>query len=128
MLKFVVTFAILIHGLGHILFLFPLLGLADRDQPLRSWLLGSETPARLVGSVLWLLAITGFIGAGLGMIGQRDWWRTVAVLASAVSWIGLLLFWGNSVNPPAFFAAAFDTVIPITLLVMGWPSVELIGA
>jgi hypothetical protein len=128
MLKFVLTLAIVAHGIGHILFLVPLLGIADWGQSSRSWLLGSDTPARLVGSVLWVLAVVGFVSAGIGMIGQQDWWRLVAVIASAVSLVGLLLFWGNPVSSSVLFAGAFDIVVPFTVLVMHWPSRELIGA
>ena len=63
MLRIVLALVIAAHGIGHILFLVPLLGIADWGQSTRSWLLVDHTAARFVGSLLWIAVIVAF-GAG----------------------------------------------------------------
>jgi hypothetical protein len=128
MLKVVLALIILAHGIGHILFLIPLLGIADWGQSTQSWLLGSGAPARILGGLLWVIALVGFTGAGIGLIGQQDWWRSAALVACAVSLLGIIVFWANPTSSSAFFAAAFDIIVPISLLVVRWPSIEMLGA
>jgi len=43
MLRTALTLIIAAHGIGHILFLVPLLGIADWGQSARSWLLTGQT-------------------------------------------------------------------------------------
>jgi hypothetical protein len=128
MLKTALLLIVLAHGVGHILFLVPLLGIANWDQSSQSWLLGSETPAKLVGGILWIVAILGFTAAGVGMVSQQDWWRSAAIVASVVSLIGLIVFWKNPASSSALFAGLVDLIVPVALLVVHWPSIEMIGA
>jgi hypothetical protein len=128
MLRIAIALVILAHGIGHILFIVPLLGIADWGQSSVSWLLGADTAARVIGSLLWLIAIVGFAAAGSGLIGQQVWWRTVAVTSSVVSMVALLLFWHYPNTSSAFFAGAFDIAVLAALLIARWPSVEIIGA
>ena len=93
MLRSVLALLIAAHGVGHILFLVPLLGLANWGQASRSWLLTAETPARLIGSLLWITVIIAFGAAVFGLLGQQGWWRTAAIAAAVISSAGLILFW-----------------------------------
>ena len=128
MIKIALAVVVLAHGIGHILFLVPLLGIAEWGQSARSWLLGADTPAKLIGGLLWLVALIGFCAAAFGLFSQQEWWRPVAIISSAVSLVGLLLFWANPASSSAVSAAVVDLLVPIALLVIRWPSVELIGA
>jgi hypothetical protein len=128
MLKSILIVVVLAHGIGHILFLVPLLGIANWGQSTQSWLLGNGTLAKLLGGLLWLVALVGFAATGIGMIGQQDWWSTAALLSCSVSLLGLIVFWTNPTRASAFFAAAFDIVVPISLLVVRWPTIDLMGA
>jgi len=65
-LRFILTVVVGAHGLGHVLFLIPLLGVADWGQPTRSWLLGDGWLARGLGSLFWLVAIVGFTAVAYG--------------------------------------------------------------
>jgi hypothetical protein len=70
------------------------------------------------------LAVTlGFLGAAVGLFGQANWWRTVAIAASALSVIGLALFWTNPATSPVFSALVFNLVVLLALLVLHWPPV-----
>jgi hypothetical protein len=111
------------HGIGHILFLVPLLGIADWGQSTQSWLLGGDLLSRSLGTVIWLAVTLGFLGAAVGLFGQANWWRTVAIAASALSVIGLVLFWTNPATSPVFSALVFNLVVLLALLVLHWPPV-----
>ncbi len=101
MLRSVLALLIAAHGVGHILFLVPLLGLANWGQASRSWLLTAETPARLIGSLLWITVIIAFGAAVFGLLGQQGWWRTAAIAAAVISSAGLILFWATPVRIPS---------------------------
>jgi hypothetical protein len=119
------------HGIGHVLLLAPCLGLAQWGQSAHSWLLTGvlgDTLTRLIGSLLWLLVIAGFVAVGVGLLGQHAWWRPVAVGAAGVSILALVLFANGDALQPLLSAAAMDVAVLVALLWIGWPSVHLVGA
>lgn len=120
-MRLIVAVVVGAHGVGHILFLMPLLGIADWGQASRSWLLGEGWLARGVGSLIWLAVMVGFTAVAIGLYRMTDWWRTVAIIAAAVSTMGLLLFWANPVNSPVISALVFNLLVLATLLVFNWP-------
>ena len=128
MLRVVVLLVIAAHGIGHILFLVPLLGIADWGQSTTSWLFTGSGIARGVGSVLWIAALIGFGAAVVGLWSQQDWWRSAAILAAVVSIIGLIVFWANPASSSALAALVVDLVLLGALLVVHWPPVEALGA
>ena len=73
MVRIVLSLLIGAHGIGHILFLVPLLGIADWGQSNRSWLLTNESVARFAGSLLWIVAIAGFCAAISNDTERREW-------------------------------------------------------
>lgn len=115
------------HGIGHVLFLVPLLGIADWGQSTSSWLLSNEGLMKVAGGVIWAVALVGFVAAAIGIFGQLSWWRTAAMIASLVSLVGLALFWENPPTQPAVAAAIFDIVVLLALLVFKWPPSSLVG-
>jgi hypothetical protein len=65
--------------------------------------------------LLWLLALVGFVGAGLSLFSGQDWWPILAVSAAGIS-LAVIVPWWNTVPPGAWFGAAFDVLIMFTLL------------
>lgn len=120
-LRLVLAVVVGAHGVGHVLFLVPLLGIAGWGQPTRSWLLGSGGLAKGVGSIVWLLAVVGFTAVAIGFFKMADWWRTVAIVATAVSTLGLILFWVTPVSSPILSALVFNLAVLGALLVFHWP-------
>jgi hypothetical protein len=119
------------HGIGHVLLLAPCLGIAEWGQSAHSWLLTGvlgDTLTRAIGSLLWLAVIAGFASAGVGLLGQRAWWRMLAAGAAGLSLLGLFLFASGGEARPLLSAAAMDIVMLVALLWMHWPSVGLVGA
>ena len=79
--RVVVALVIMVHGIGHVLFLAPCLGITQWGQSAHSWLLTKtlgDVATRVIGSLLWLVVIAGFVTAGIGLLGQYAWWRTLA--------------------------------------------------
>jgi hypothetical protein len=128
LLRIVLVLLLGVHGIGHVLFLAPLLGIANWGQSTQSWLLGGDLLARSVGTVIWLVATLGFLVAAAGLFGQTAGWRTAAAGASIVSSIGLVLFWTNPTSSPAYSAFGFDLLVLLALLVLHWPPVAAVGS
>jgi len=121
LLRVVLAFVVAAHGLGHILFLVSLLGIADWGQATQSWLLGSGWLAKGLGAAIWLVAIFGFVAAAVGLFQMSDWWQQLAIIAAIVSIVGLLLFWVNPPGSPVISALVFDLLVLVALLVFHWP-------
>lgn len=128
MLRIVIVVLLGAHGIGHLLFLMPVLGIADWGQTSRSWVLGDGAGARVVGVALWIAVLAGYGAAVVGLWDQRAWWRTAAIAASAVSVVGLVLFWVTPATSPEVSALAFDLLILGALLVAHWPSTSAVGS
>jgi hypothetical protein len=129
--RIVVALVILAHGIGHVLFLAPCLGFTQWGQSAQSWLLTGllgDSVTRLLGGLLWLVAIAGFTAAGVGLLGQHAWWRTLAVASAGVSLLALALFVSGIGTQPVLSAAVMDVAILVALLWIDWPSVDLVGA
>lgn len=127
MLHIILAVVVAAHGIGHILFLVPLLGLADWGQSAQSWLLGDGNAARLIGSIIWLVAITAFGMAAAGLLGQQGWWRSAAIIGALISVVGLIIFWTNPATAPVISALVFNLLVLGALLILHWPSVEAVG-
>lgn len=110
------------HGVGHVLFLASSLGLADWGQSTRSWLLGDGGLARGLGSLLWVLAVAGFVAAAIGLFGESDWWRTLAIVSALISIVGLILYWASPATSPAISAFVFNLLVLGALVVLNWPA------
>ena len=138
MLKSAFALFIIAHGLVHaILAIAP--NPADPDaKPLaffttseRSWLLpqlGLNTSTiQWIGILLVALSTLGFVLAGLGIFGVAGLvsiWRTLAIIASCVSLLLLLLFW----HPWLPVGMLIDIGILVALLWAEWPPVTVIGS
>jgi hypothetical protein len=128
MLRTILALVIGAHGIGHILFLVPLLGIAEWGQSARSWLLTGDSSARLIGTLLWVVVLLAFGAAVVGLFGQQNWWRTAAIVGAVVSTIGLVIFWQTPVSAPMISALIFNALVLAALLIFQWPSVEAVGA
>jgi len=127
--RILIALVLAAHGIGHTYFLVYALGLDKRVQASRSWLLSGRVPGAVVmgvGILIWLLATVGFVVAGVGVFGQHDWWRGLAVVSSVISLLGLALF--LQAKLPFFNAGAMDVIILVALLLLHWPSPALIGS
>ena len=99
-------------------------------SPPRSWLflrLGLN-PAfvRWIGIILVVLAVLGFVLAGMGVFGVPglgEMWRTVTVISASLSLLLLILFW----HPWLIVGVLIDAGLLIALLWGNWSPADLIG-
>jgi hypothetical protein len=131
LVRIVVALVILVHGIGHVLFLASCLGMAQWGQEAHSWLLTrtlGDGPTRAIGALVWLAVIAGFAAAAVGLLVGQGWWRSVAVGSAGVSLFALALFAGGIGRQPLLSAGLMDVAILVLLLWVRWPSVDLVGA
>lgn len=113
--RIIIAVILIAHGLGHVLGILAALGvkLSPTHSP-DSWLftrLLGDTGARIIGFVIWLLALVGFVGAGLGLLGWLVPAASVPALAigaSVISLAGLALFWNAF---PFFFPNKVGVIV-----------------
>jgi hypothetical protein len=116
-LRYLIAGVLVVHGIGHI---------GGYWMFVKSWLSPSlvDTPLKWLFIAVWLVAMVGYFAAGIGLLQMQGWWRTLAVTASAVSLVvSVLYIQGAPLN-----AAVADVVILAALLLLHWPSAELVGS
>ncbi len=117
--RFLLTFLLAAHGVGHLLFIGPLLGAARWSAAGDSWLLtplGGHFAAVLVGGPLWIAAAVAAVVAAFGVYADAPWARRSAIIAALISLAGLLLFWLPVPPLPMFLAFVGDlTVLSATV-------------
>jgi hypothetical protein len=59
--------------------------------------------------------MVGLVGAGLGLVFNKEWWPLLAVASSVISLVVILPWW-NTVPPGAMFGAFFDLLLLFTLI------------
>ena len=95
----IIAIVLLAHGLGHALAIFPIFGLKLSDKhSFTSWLIQKESNSKIFGFGIWFLALFGFIGAGLGLLGvivPAEQVVTLATIAAIISLAGLVFFWNS---------------------------------
>ena len=129
--RWLVAIVVLAHGIGHVLFVPMLFGAMRLQASGDSWLLTpmlGDGLTRLIASLAALTALAAFVAAAGGVVLQAAWWRPVALLGAAVSIMVVVLLWNGLQSSSAMTAVAFDVVVLVALLVVRWPTPELIGS
>jgi len=129
----IIGLVLVAHGIGHVLGLLPIAGIAAVDGwTTDSWLLAPlGTPiTNLVAAVLFLVPLVGFTVVGLGVIGApipATWMRPLAVAASVASIVAIGCFWHAF---PAMTgrvgAVAVDVLVLWAVLTSAWPTSDTI--
>ncbi|HEX5013516.1 MAG TPA: hypothetical protein VFV72_05080 [Candidatus Limnocylindrales bacterium] len=130
-IRYGLALVVFAHGIGHVLFLVPALGIASwADQTGHSWLLSGivgDGPTRAIAVLTWTSVIALFVAGVGGFLVGTDWWRAATIAAAAVSIVGIVVFWDGIATGSAVFALLADVVILGVLLLAHWPSTELAG-
>jgi hypothetical protein len=118
------------HGIGHAMGILAVLGvkLSETHSP-DSWLLTDlfgNSLTNIIGLLTWLLALLGFVGAGLGLAGwlvPHNWWQTLALSAAIISLVGLFFFWNAFpfLFPNKVGVICVDIAALICVLWLHWP-------
>ena len=127
-IRILIIIVLIAHGAGHYMGILSSLGVKlSHKSSGDSWLLTGvigETPARLLGLIIWSLAFVGFITGGMGFAGwliPGSWWPTLTGIAAVLSLFGLIFFW----NGFAFIfnkisAIIVNVAVLISVLGNGW--------
>ncbi|MGA7228366.1 MAG: hypothetical protein WBZ45_09190 [Acidimicrobiia bacterium] len=86
----------------------------------RSWLLSgygiSVQAIRLIGGVLAVVAVVGFVGAGIGLFANAGWWAPAGVVSAVAS----LLLLGAYLQPLLALGLIINIVV-LSVVLFGWP-------
>lgn len=121
MWRYLISGILIVHGLGHSggYWFFG-----------RSWLWAEagNDPWKWVFVALWLVAMVGFVAAGLGLLFQQAWWRPLAVVSAVIALPVTIIFLGEPAGINKLAAAVVDIGVLVALLWAHVPSPELVGA
>ena len=100
MIKIALGIFLILHGLVHLLYLGQSRGLFEL-QPGMSWPDGSWAfsrlfageSVRLLASTALILAATGFVAGGVGLLAGQTWWTQVVAGLAFFSALIYLFFW-----------------------------------
>jgi hypothetical protein len=122
MLRTLVALVLIMHGLAHAMgFLesWTRINVGFRDAP---WVLGGATVESAVGKafgLLWLVAMAGWVGAGLGLLLHQEWWVPLAIASAVVSLVTILPWWNTVVDGARFGGTLVDAGM-LALLLLPW--------
>ena len=111
--------AMLLHGIGHVLFLMNTWGYWKAANQ-RAWLFAdtlklSQTAEGIIG-VLWLAPLLGFLIGTWGFFAHQAWWAPFALTAAILSSVMIVLWWNSLNTSRAFFALVFNIVVLVVVL------------
>ena len=118
-LQYLAGLVLLGHGIGHLMgFMesWTSINVGFTDKP---WIFGGNymmdsTLGKAFG-IVWLVAMVLFIGSGFGVLTGHTWWRTLAIIGSLISLVGILPWW-NTVVVGVKLGALLDVAILLVLL------------
>jgi hypothetical protein len=135
-LRIIIAIVLIAHGIGHSLGILPAIGMKlteahSSDSWLLTRLLGS-TISRVLALILFLGALIGFIGAGLGLFDwlvPSDLWQQLSVWASIISLVGLAIFPNAfpAIFPNLVGAVGLDIAVLVAVLWLKWPPGIVLG-
>lgn len=124
---------LIIHGLITSIFIFnieesPGVFVGWNGQ---SWLLTDALGAptvQILGTLLWVISVIGFVVAGLALLTQRNEWRLMDIIASLVSLIAYILFWYDLGPVPEYWilGPVISIVTLVALVILRWPTDDYI--
>ena len=123
---------VLAHGVGHLLFLGPVVGLGNwagqtgGSEALTDVL--GEGAARAIAALTWSAVIGLFVAGVGGFFAGADWWRVVTLAAAGLSITGIAVFWDGIPTSNAVFALVTDIAIVAAVLIVQWPTIEIAGS
>jgi hypothetical protein len=132
MIRWLIVIAMLMHGVGHIMFFLESFTEQEMGFGVGPWLLpGGFTADSPVGSafaLLWLLAMLGFMAAAIGLLLRQSWWPALAVAAAAISLVVLLPWW-NVITPSSRVWVLLADLVIIAAFGLPWKAqvIEALG-
>ncbi len=123
-IRLVIGLLLIIHGFAHYRITTAWGNRETAEAPLLSALGANSATIQSLGNALWRLALLAFIVAGLAVIFQPGWWVAPTVFAAFISVATIGLYW----MPSAVAGAVVDVGTLVALLIVRWPTSEMLGA
>ncbi|MCC6613036.1 MAG: hypothetical protein IT320_06125 [Anaerolineae bacterium] len=123
LLRWAVVIVMVAHGLGHVMGVMEAWTSVPMGFAERPWLFSDavtiESALGRALSAVWLIAMVGFVVAGIGLATNQDWWPTLAVVAAIISLVAIVPWWGVMPTGSAIGAIVVDVVV-LAALLPGW--------
>ena len=125
---------LILHGLIFIMFLVYVKLPEDEGHfgwSRKSWLLDrflDDKIVKIIGFVLWILVLGGFVGSGIVILVNHESWRIIDIIASFISLFAFILFWNElKPKPIRFILGPIIAIVNIiALLIVKWPTDTII--
>lgn len=121
-IRYLVAFALFMHGLAHLSGFFAAWTKAEVGYPAKPWLFSKnvtlKSPLGKIFGLLWLVAALFLVAGGFGLALGHGWWPGAALLGAVVS-LFVILPWLRAVPPGAWAGAIFDVLI-VSSLALPW--------
>lgn len=132
MVKIVIAVVLFAHGIGHVLGPLQVFRVAQANPAWAgdSWLLtgvAGQTVSNVVGLVLWIAAMIGFVAAAAVVMGwlPASWWVPLAVGSSVVSLVAIALFPNAFPVTSTVGAVVVDAAVLAAVVVFKWAPTTL---
>ena len=132
MVKIVIAVVLLAHGIGHVLGPLQVAKVAHVNPTWTgdSWLLTGvtgQTVSNVIGLVLWVTAMVGFVAAAAVVMGwlPASWWVPLAVGSSVVSLLAIALFPNAFPLTSTLGAVVIDVAVLAAVVVLKWAPTAL---
>ena len=137
MIRIIFSVFFVLHGLVHLLYFGQSWRLFEL-QPGMVWpdgawafsrLLGDQT-TRTLASFFLVLAATGFVVSGAGILLKQGWWRPVIVSVAILSTITYFLFWDGALqnlDNKGGVGILINVAILAAVLIFQWPNPALVN-
>jgi len=116
--RYLIAFALLMHGLAHFSGFFAAWTKAEVGYPARPSMFSKnvtlKSPLGKVFGLLWPVAALALVAGGFGLAFGHGWWPTAALLGAGLS-LFVILPWLRSVPPGAWGGTVFDVLILLSL-------------
>jgi hypothetical protein len=132
MVKIVVAVVLFAHGIGHVLGPLQVAKVAQVNPTWAgdSWLLtgvAGQTASNVVGLVLWVAAVVGFVASAAVVMGwlPASWWVPLAVGSSVVSLVAIALFPAAFPLTSTIGAVIVDIAVLVAVVGLKWAPTAL---
>lgn len=117
--QYLAALVLIAHGIGHttgVLASWTSINAGFDDKP---WIFSGgyriNSGLGKAWGIVWIVAMVLFIGSGIGILMDKEWWRILAITGSIVSIMAIVPWW-NTVIAGAKAGVALDVAILLVLL------------
>jgi hypothetical protein len=125
MWRFIFIAFLIAHGLVHVaMWVFVPKPAPGKEAPFDasySWLFGNH---RALAATVAAATAVVLVVAGLGLWAHADWWRAVAVIGLAASFLLMVVYF----TPWFIFIEGVNAALIGSILWLSWPSETMVGA